>query len=78
MTSRWAETRRLIRDVFPVVVVAYVVFLLVRSHVCERYQVPSSSMEPTLHGDVDDGDVVLVDKTAWWTNFAEILATTLL
>lgn len=66
MGLRRSEWLALLRDVVPVVVVAYVVFVLIRAHLCERYTVPSPSMEPTLHGDRDDGDVVLVDKTAWW------------
>lgn len=50
----------------PVGLVAVVTFLLLRSNVCEWYLVPSASMEPTLHGDPSHGDLVLVDKTAFW------------
>ena len=50
----------------PVLAIAFVVFHLIRSHLLERYLVPSSSMEPTLYGDQIDGDIVLVDKTAFW------------
>ena len=53
-------------DVVPVVVVGCAVFLLIRSQLLEYYQIPTSSMEPTLHGDRRTGDLVLVDKTAWW------------
>lgn len=51
----------------PIAGVAIATFLLLRAHVCEWYLVPSPSMEPTLHGDPRTGDLVLVDKTAFWT-----------
>ena len=38
---------------------------LLRSWVLDWYLVPSASMEPLLHGDPVDGDLVLVDKTAY-------------
>jgi signal peptidase I len=60
------ESGHLGRSVLPAVVVAAVVFQMLRIHIAERYIVPSRSMEPTLHGDPVDGDLVLVDKTAWW------------
>ena len=50
----------------PVGLVAVVTFLLLRSNLCEWYLVPSPSMEPTLHGEASHGDLVLVDKTAFW------------
>ena len=50
----------------PIAGVAVVGFLLLRAQVCEWYLVPSPSMEPTLHGDKKSGDLVLVDKTAFW------------
>lgn len=52
--------------VLPVVLVGYLVFSGIRGFLFERYLVPTSSMEPTLHGDPRDGDLVLVDKTAFW------------
>lgn len=66
MTGRAARLRVLARDVLPVVVVAWMVFHAIRTELLERYLVESRSMEPTLHGDSVGGDVVLVDKTAWW------------
>ncbi|MBK9129578.1 MAG: signal peptidase I [Phycisphaerales bacterium] len=42
--------------------VALLVFHLLRTWVAERYLVPTESMEPTLHGDRERGDLVLVDK----------------
>jgi signal peptidase I len=48
-----------------IAVVALVVFLLLRTHVAQRYLIPSRSMEPTFHGDKNRGDIVLVDKTGW-------------
>jgi signal peptidase I len=50
----------------PIPLAAVVVFHLIRTHLCERYLVPSSSMEPILHGDPVAGDIVAVDKTAFW------------
>ncbi len=55
-----------VRDAVPIAIVAWLVFHGVRTALLERYLVPSTSMEPTLHGDAFDGDVVLVDKTAFW------------
>jgi signal peptidase I len=59
-------TLRLGLEVVPLVLVALLVCHLIRTHVLEWYLVPSSSMEPTLHGDPLSGDVVLVNKTAYW------------
>jgi len=42
--------------------VALGVLLTLRTHVAQRYLIPSRSMEPTLHGDPRRGDIVLVDK----------------
>ena len=49
-----------------ILMVGYVVCQLIRVHLCERYRIPSPSMEPTLHGSADSGDLVLVNKTSWW------------
>jgi signal peptidase I len=43
------------------VIVAIVV--LVRWQVVAAYHIPTKSMEPTLHGDPESGDMILVDKT---------------
>lgn len=53
-------------EAVPVVVTACLVFLLIRTHLLEYYRIPSKSMAPTLHGDRHEGDLVLVDKTAFW------------
>lgn len=53
---------RVIRDALPVALVALLVFQSLRTFVCERYLVPSDSMQPTLFGDPRRGDVVVVDK----------------
>lgn len=45
--------------------VAVTVLLILRTHVAQRYKIPSRSMEPTLHGDEVRGDLVLVDKAGW-------------
>lgn len=50
----------------PVLAIGLLVCHLIRVHVLEWYLVPSSSMEPVLHGDPETGDIVLVDKTAFW------------
>jgi signal peptidase I len=57
---------RLAREGLPAVAVGLLVCHLIRSHLLEWYLVPSRSMEPTLHGDPERGDLVLVDKTAYW------------
>jgi signal peptidase I len=62
--SSWVSF--LLLDTAPVVAVGVVVFHLLTSHVADCYPVPSGSMEPTIHGDRDHGDLVLVDKTAYW------------
>lgn len=53
---------RVVRDALPVAAVALLVFQALRTFVCERYLVPSDSMQPTFYGDRERGDVVLVDK----------------
>lgn len=53
-------------DAVPIACVALVVFFLIREHLLRAYRIPSKSMEPTLHGDPVHGDLVLVDKSAWW------------
>lgn len=63
--SRWSAPV-LARDLLPVALGAWMIFHTLRSEVGERYDVPSRSMEPTLHGSPSTGDVVLVDKTAFW------------
>ncbi len=61
--SRWSG--RLLEALL-ILVIGFVVYQLIRVHLCERYRVPSPSMEPTLHGDRLAGDLVVVDKTHWW------------
>lgn len=60
------DALRTVREVVPMVAVAVLVCHLIRTHLLEWYLVPSSSMEPTLHGNPSDGDLVLVNKTAFW------------
>ncbi|HLQ38915.1 MAG TPA: signal peptidase I [Planctomycetota bacterium] len=54
----------LLRDAMLVAAVALATLQALRTWVCDRYIVPTGSMEPTLHGDPEHGDVVLVDKLA--------------
>lgn len=54
----------LARDALFVALAAVATVQSLRKWVGDRYAVPSGSMEPTLHGDPDDGDVVYVDKLA--------------
>ena len=56
----------MVLEIVPTLVVAFCTFYLLRGFVADYYHVPSQSMEPTFHGSREDGDVVLVDKTAWW------------
>jgi signal peptidase I len=64
--SSWVSF--LLLDTAPVVAVGAVVFHLLTTHIADCYPVPSGSMEPTIHGDRDRGDLVLVDKTAYWSS----------
>jgi len=66
--SRWLS-RSL--ELAVILVVGYAVCQLIRLHLCERYRIPTPSMEPTLHGSVDSGDLVLVNKTGWWVSTPE-------
>lgn len=59
-----ATSRSLWRDAIAVALVAVVTFQGLRNGFGDRYLVPSGSMQPVLHGDPHDGDVVFVDKTA--------------
>jgi len=54
----------LLHDVIPLAVV-FGLLLLVRWQVLQPYNIPTKSMEPTLHGDAEDPDFILVDKTAF-------------
>ncbi len=45
------------------VLVAVFVYWTLRNQVLDAYPVPTPSMEPTIEGDPEHGDVVLVDKT---------------
>lgn len=53
----------MVRDAVVVALIALVAFQGMRRYVGDYYRVPSGSMEPFLHGDASDGDVVWVD--AW-------------
>jgi signal peptidase I len=52
------------RDAAVVATIAALLFQALRRFVADRYIVPSGSMQPTLYGDPEHGDVVLVDKLA--------------
>ena len=66
MKPRRRQVLAVLGEAVPVVVVAYLVFLLIRTNLLEYYRIPSKSMEPTLHGDPERGDLVLVNKAAYW------------
>jgi signal peptidase I len=53
-----------LNEVIPIVVVVGLL-VLVRWQVLQPYNIPTKSMEPTLHGDAEDPDYILVDKTAF-------------
>lgn len=53
-----------LRDALCVAVLAVLTVQALRRWVGDRYMVPSDSMQPVLHGDPEQGDVVLVDKLA--------------
>lgn len=56
--------RRTVAEAVLAAAVAVLAFQGLRAVLGDRYRVPTDSMEPTLHGDPDDGDVVFVDKVA--------------
>lgn len=64
MSARFSRGR--LFQVAGIAVVGVLVLELLRTHVAQRYRIPSRSMEPTLHGDPERGDIVLVDKTGWF------------
>ncbi len=49
----------------PALAVLLALVLLLRWQVVQAYTIPTGSMEPTLHGDEADGDLILVDKTVF-------------
>lgn len=53
-----------IYDLGPLTLLLAIVVLL-RWQVVQAYNIPTGSMEPTLHGDAVDPDLILVDKTAY-------------
>ncbi|MCA8974461.1 MAG: hypothetical protein KDC98_07050 [Planctomycetes bacterium] len=53
-----------VRDVIIVAIVTLLTFHTMRRFIGDYYRVPSRSMEPMLHGDPDDGDVVFVRSLA--------------
>lgn len=53
-----------LRDALVVAGVAVLTVQALRRWVCDRYLVPSGSMQPMLFGDPERGDIVFVDKTA--------------
>lgn len=67
--ARQPWVRTLVGEILPTAIVGVVVFQFIRAFCFERYLVPSASMEPVLHGDPTNGDLVLVDKLAYlWGN----------
>ncbi len=54
--------RAVLRDAVAVAVVAGLSLQALRHWVGDRYRVPSGSMQPTLFGTADNGDIVFVDK----------------
>ena len=53
-----------IYDVAPIAFLLALV-LVMRWQVVQAYNIPTGSMEPTLHGDLVDPDLILVDKTVF-------------
>jgi hypothetical protein len=64
MNSAPSRTLVLLRDALFVSLIAVMTVQGLRQWVGDRYLVPSGSMEPVLHGDPVQGDMVFVDKTA--------------
>src|SRR5262245_16866634 len=59
-----AAVKAVLRDAIAVAAMAGVLFQALRHWVADRYLIPSGSMQPTLLGAQQGGDVVLVDKLA--------------
>ncbi|MCB9831850.1 MAG: signal peptidase I [Planctomycetes bacterium] len=59
-----AEVPSLFRDVIESFVLAVIIAMVVKNILGEAYKVPTGSMEPTIHGDVEGGDHILVNKMA--------------
>lgn len=55
----------LIVDLLPILMVGYATFLGLCTWLGDRYRVRSSSMEPSLYGHPEHGDLVWVDKSPW-------------
>ncbi|MAE75321.1 MAG: signal peptidase I [Planctomycetes bacterium] len=68
MTEKRGSIGAVLRDVFPswtlTLLVALFVHWFLREQVLDAYPVPTPSMEPTIEGETQGGDYVLVDKTA--------------
>jgi signal peptidase I len=60
---------RFLGDEAPALGLGLLCLLFLKGQVLWVYKVPTSSMAPTIHGDPEHGDVVLVDKT--WDDRAE-------
>ncbi len=59
----WSEAQELLGQVAIPLATALSVWLFLRDQVLDAYVVPTPSMEPTIEGDPQHGDRVLVDKT---------------
>lgn len=60
-----APAEPVVRDVIEALVIAVVLSLAIKQFAVEAYKVPTGSMEPTIHGDPDQGDRILVDRLAY-------------
>lgn len=45
--------------------IAFIMAMVIRCFSIEVYKIPTGSMEPTLHGDYEDGDRILADKVTF-------------
>ncbi|MHC5009577.1 MAG: signal peptidase I, partial [Planctomycetota bacterium] len=53
------------RDNLEAFTIALVMALVIKHYCVEAFKIPTSSMEPTLHGSDSNGDRILVDKWAY-------------
>lgn len=44
------------------ILIAFIIAMIVRTFIVQAFKIPTGSMEPTLHGDPNNGDRVLVNK----------------
>lgn len=60
-----ASPDSVLRDLVEALIVAIVLSLTIKQFAAEAYKVPTGSMEPTIHGDPEHGDRILIDRLTY-------------